>query len=41
MYGGLSFIIEAAVRRSAPDPSADLAARSASIMARMADAQLP
>ena len=27
MYGGLSFIIEAAVRRSAPDPSADLAAR--------------
>ena len=27
MHGGLSFIIEAAVRRSAPDPSADLAAR--------------
>ncbi|MGE5235212.1 MAG: M14 family zinc carboxypeptidase [Acidobacteriota bacterium] len=27
MYGGLSFIIEAAVRRSAPDPSADLADR--------------
>ena len=27
MYGGLSFIIEAAVRRSAPDPSADLAGR--------------
>ena len=27
MYGGLSFIIEAAVRRSVPDPSADLAAR--------------
>jgi hypothetical protein len=26
-YGGLSFIVEAAVRRSAPDPSADLAAR--------------
>ena len=27
MYGGLSFIIEAAVRRSVPDPAADLAAR--------------
>jgi hypothetical protein len=27
MYGGLSFIVEAAVRRDAPDPSADLAAR--------------
>jgi hypothetical protein len=27
MYGGLSVIVEAAVRRSAPDPSADLAAR--------------
>ena len=27
LYGGLSFIIEAAVRRSAPDPSVDLAAR--------------
>lgn len=27
MHGGLSFIIEAAVRRSAPDPSADLASR--------------
>jgi hypothetical protein len=26
-YGGLSFIIEAAVRRSVPDPAADLAAR--------------
>ncbi|HEX9189463.1 MAG TPA: M14 family zinc carboxypeptidase, partial [Vicinamibacteria bacterium] len=26
-YGGLSFIVEAAVRRSAPDPSADHAAR--------------
>jgi hypothetical protein len=26
-HGGLSFIIEAAVRRAAPDPSADLAAR--------------
>jgi len=26
-YGGLSFIIEAAVRRAVPDPSADLAAR--------------
>ncbi len=26
-YGGLSFIIEAAVRRAAPDPSADLGAR--------------
>ncbi len=27
MYGGLSFIIEAGVRRSTPDPSADLAKR--------------
>jgi hypothetical protein len=27
MYGGLSFIIEAAVRRSVPDPAEDLAAR--------------
>jgi hypothetical protein len=27
MYGGLSFIVEDAVRRSVPDPSADLAAR--------------
>jgi len=26
-YGGLSFIVEAAVRRAAPDPSADLASR--------------
>jgi hypothetical protein len=26
-YGGLSFIIEAAVRRAAPDPAADLASR--------------
>jgi hypothetical protein len=26
-YGGLSFIVEAAVRRSGPDPSADLAGR--------------
>jgi hypothetical protein len=27
MYGGLSFIVEAAVRRFAPDPAADLAGR--------------
>jgi hypothetical protein len=26
-YGGLSLIVEAAVRRAAPDPSADLASR--------------